>query len=389
MSFTLSELRGPDAAPETAADALPCEALLPLADAAFPAWPDAAADPRGEARRALLHRLLDEHAARPPEYRAGLSNHLPMALHALHELGAEEDRMRAFAERYVRRFVPDDAPPPGAPVAGDWTRRIGRFEAFESLRGRFARDLADEGVDAVLRRALPPLMEGVAAAAFHGVIRTAHGVEAGHDGEVAAGLAYWAARWQPLPAMPDPVPASSRIEDPGEWLDALDAAWRRLDKPPAVRRPLISERTVEAAGSRAWARLAGALRTDHVEPGRQLSSLALACARRYADSRNLTVLHLVTGSRAVRVLARWLPEDGRAMAPWWHAVAAASLSSGVAVPSAAPGAPVPERNWYSLKRAAIAQDDDHVVKIVHALWQLEATRDHPDGRRAAAVAVAG
>ena len=48
-------------------------------------------------------------------------------------------------------------------------------------------------------------LPGVAAAAFHGLIRTAHAVQSGHAGEVAAALAYWAWRWQPL--APARVPA--------------------------------------------------------------------------------------------------------------------------------------------------------------------------------------
>lgn len=54
---------------------------------------------------------------------------------------------------------------------------------------------------------------GVAASATHGVIRVGHAVRAlltdGEDGphvtELAHGLAYWAARWQPIPGTPAPA----------------------------------------------------------------------------------------------------------------------------------------------------------------------------------------
>lgn len=379
MSMTLAELRGP---------AL-CEGLLPVAAAAFPDADGGAAAAR---RRPALHALLDETLALPPEYQDGLTNHLPMALHALDALGADEARLRDFAARYVQRFVErEDAAPVAVPTPpGDgWIALRGRFDAFDALRAAFGQALARDGADAVLRRALPLLMDGVAAQAFHGPIRVAHAAEAGHAGELAAGLAYWAARWQPLAAPDAPGADAPAFDDVAEWLDALDSLWRRDDAPPAVRLPLISMRIEAATATTAYRRLGGALRTRGMDPVARLGELALAAAGRYAASRNLTVLHMVTGARAARVLARWLPADEAALDPLWHAVAAASLASGVAVPGAAPREPVARLDWDALRALACRQDDDHVVKLMHALWTIDATRLHPDGLRAAAVAVRG
>jgi hypothetical protein len=372
MTFTISELHGPDFRDPVLADA----------ETAFPAGTPA---PAGTA----LHRVLDERAALAPEYRAELTNHLPMALHALAELGADEPRLREFARRYVRRFEPAPAMPAGPAIRGDWIPLRGRYDAFERLRLRFAKDLANDGADAVLRRALPSLVDGIAAQAFHGPIRVAHAVESGHERELAAALAYWAARWQPMPSAPGPVDDAARLDDVAEWLDALDAAWRLDDREPEVRLPLISARMAEAAGTTAYRRLGGALRTRGRDPIDLLGALALAGAARYARSRDLTVLHVVTASRAARVLAPWLPEDAAVLAPLWHAVAAASLASGLAVPGKAPREPVRALAWPQIVERAIAQDDDHVVKLVHALWTIDTTRAHPDGARAATVAVRG
>jgi hypothetical protein len=382
MTFTVSELRGPGFS----------DPVLPDAAVAFPDdVPSAAATPAepGSRPHAALHRLLGEFASLSPEYRAQLTNHLPMALHALDALGAGEARLRAFAARYVRRFEPAAAPPAGPAIRGDWTPLRGDYDAIERLRRRFAKDLAREGRDAVLRRVLPSLVDGIAAQAFHGPIRVAHAVEAGHDGELAAALAYWAARWQPMPVAPGPVPDDARFDDVGEWLDALDAAWRLDDVAPAVRLPLISARMAEATGTHAYRRLGGALRTRGRDAGDRLAELALAGAARYARSRDLTVLHMVTAARAARVLAPWLPAEDAVLAPLWHAVAAASLASGLAVPGAAPREPVIALRWPDLLERARRHDDDHVVKLVHALWTIDATRAHPDGARAATLAVRG
>jgi hypothetical protein len=372
--LTLSELRGPDHA----------DPLLSTAAVAFPA----------PSRRAL-HRLIDDTLELPAEFGGGMSNHLPMALHALESLGADEARLDAFASRYLRHF--DDAErasmarpfrvPADAGATGDWTRDIGHPEAQDRLRAHFVATLAREGRDPVLHRVLPRLRAGVAAHAFHGPIRVAHAVESGHEGELALALAYWASQATVLPS-PDPVPEPDRIDDVDDWLEALDDAWRRLDTPPAVRLPWIQKRVLQATTTRAWRALAGALRTHGRDPQALLQQLALAAARRYVPTRSLTMLHVVTTTRALIVLSRWLAiDDADALAPVLHAVAAASLAA------TAQGLPVRPAvtplHWVELLARARESDDDHVVKLVHALWTIESTRGHADGAVAATVAVQG
>jgi hypothetical protein len=207
-------------------------------------------------RRAVLHRLLDDALAFGPEHGQGMASHLPMALAALDGLGAHEAQMRSFMAHYARRLERGVVPRGGAKPVDDWQRLRGRFDAFETLRASFARRLARDGADAVLREAVPALVDGSSGAAFHGPIRAAHAVEAGHAGELAAGLAYWAARWEPLPA---PAPATTRIAGVTPWLDAIDA--RRLAVDPGWRAsaPLISARMQQAALTPPYLELAGAL----------------------------------------------------------------------------------------------------------------------------------
>lgn len=313
-------------------------------------------------RRAILHRLLDDALAYGPEHGQGMASHLPMALAALDGLGAHEAQMRSFFAHYARRLERVAVPRGGAKPVDDWQRLRGRFEAFETLQASFARLLARDGADAVLRDAVAALADGVSGAAFHGPIRVAHAVEAGHEGELAAALAYWAARWEPLPA-PDAAPRR-RIAGVTPWLDAIDA--RRVAFDPAWRAsaPLISARMQQAALTPPYIELAGGLSLDGVAPAALLRDLAQACAARYAATGNFTVLHMATASRALRVLARWLPADADALAPLLHAVAAANLAA-LAAPLQrhADGG---EPGWEEVRRRACASDDDHVIKLVHA-----------------------
>src|SRR6478609_11629731 len=168
-----------------------------------------------------LIRLVDENLRRAPEYAGGLTNHLPMALHALDSLGADDAQLGRFAAAYVQRkrlspLACEDATPSGAPP------RLGDFGAFAAWRAHFVARVSALGARGALVEALPDLWPGVAAAAFHGPIRVAHAWEMGHDAELAAALAYWAARRQPIEVRHERAPAL----DLDDWLAAAEAAAR-------------------------------------------------------------------------------------------------------------------------------------------------------------------
>ena len=335
-----------------------------------------------------LHQLLDQSLVFPPEYGAGLSSHLPMALAALDGLGADETRLRSFFASYVSRFHGRMAPAAATPLT-DWSAQRGQFAMFAPLQAGFASALAGQGRDAVLREALPLLVTGVGAAAFHGVIRTAHAVESQHDSELAAALAYWAACWMALPA---PEAAGPPIEGVAAWLDTIDAQFLQHGAGQRSGAGLISDRMQLMAGTATYRSWAGRLHTAGRDPGELLHELALAAAARYAATRNFTVLHMATGARAARVLAPWLPAGDGALLPLWHAVAAASMASdvahvlAVAAPRAASGGAAPD--WPELRARACASDDEHVIKLVHAMVVQDAVDPHPVWRLAAAAAAA-
>jgi hypothetical protein len=218
---------------------------------------------------------------------------------------------------------------------------------------------------------LPHLWPGVAAAAFHGLIRTAHAVQAGHAGEIAAGLAYWAARWQAVPARPNKGPPMAFAD----WSAQLETQAATLRGGAG----LISLRIDAVVHSGAHAEMACAL---HIEPT-LLAALSDWAASLYARSGNFTVLHLVTGLRAARVLWPWVEDVTAATQALVRALAAAVLASNLALRSDEP-APM---GWDALRAAAIACDDDHVIKLIHACVEGAALHGEGARRRAAARAL--
>lgn len=314
--------------------------------------------------RATLLALLDEGLAWQPEFRAQLSSHLPMALDALQSLGADSVRLQEFQRHYGARLLalPDCA------SSAERPRRFGDIEDYPLWFAHYRAALAAQGRDALLRTELPLLMPGAGGAAFHGLIRGGHAVRHSHAGELAAALAYWACRYLPLP-----TPSDTRPLPLTDWLAAL----RALPAQTMPKRGLIAERMVDWGARPDWQAVAGRLDSA------ALPALARAAAALYADTANFTVLHMVTASAALLALLPWQNGDaGRRQ--FIHAAAAALMASGV-VQHTASLAPVasPLQDWPALAAAAIAQHDDHVIKLVAACRALDAADRAPVWRAAA------
>lgn len=310
-----------------------------------------------------LRQQLDLCARYDAEYSRNLSSHLPMALVALARLGADESRLAAFAARYATRLRPAPAAelwPAGEP----WQDHFGNPRAWPAYRSLFNQWLDDEGAPAVLAQALPPLLRGVGAAAFHGPIRTAYAIAAGHSHELADALAYWACRWFSL----GDAAGAGREADPAAVLAKL-----ALVKP---KRPLIAERMALIAEQAAFTRGAAQLRID-ARPQATLEQLATLAARLYAASDNFTVLHLVTSAHALRLLLPWLDgqdavgEAAAAVGHYWLAYAAGHAASGLNDNgrSSLPRARL--QPWPVIVAHALGSDDDHLIKLVDSCREQE------------------
>lgn len=315
----------------------------------------------------VLHTLLDEGAAHDRFYRNGYSNHLPMALTALHALGASDARLKAVARLHAGDLQP--APPPVAWLAGEpWPDHLGQASAYSAYRNLFRHWLLHERPEVVLPQVLPQLMAGCAASAFHALLRTAYGVMAQHLGELADGLACWAAHHQPLGALPEARSTVTDVELLLRQLPALDS-----------QAPSIARRISQAAEHGIVHRVAARLQVGE----RTLPQLARLAAYAYAGSGNFTVLHLLTSAHAMRVLLPYLDDadaERQALRHYWHAYATTVVAAAIE------HQPEPVlQSWETLVETAVASDDEHVIKLVHSCreeskvyggvaWQFAASR---------------
>ncbi|WP_119300176.1 questin oxidase family protein [Dongia deserti] len=310
----------------------------------------------------ILAKLLTEAEVYDPEYGGGLCNHLPMALVALEQMGATPARLDDYRRTHVSWL---EKLPDGERVGiGAWPFRKADRAAFRDLRADFRQRIAREGWEPVLRASLPELAPGLSAAAFHALIRTAMGVVAKHDGEIAAGLAYWAAHWQRLGVVLDAPAESERSADPLALLERLhDDARFAFD--PKQAPDLIDDALLTVGG------LSGFDEAIHwLDPAASIADVARAAGVLYAATGDFTALHTVTGTQAVAVLLPYVQEP-KVMLPWlWQGLAAAYIAIGrPAIPEtdiveARRAAETPA--WLDLLGSAVAEEDEHTVKLCYS-----------------------
>jgi len=311
----------------------------------------------------LLKGLLAKARHYHPSYRGGLTNHCAMTAIALDRMGAAPKRIESFAHDYLKRMEP--APLPGEAINADnWRARLGEEGAYADYLGFFRREVARLNARAALRAYLPDLAPGIGAAGFHAVIRTAFGVIAEDSEEIAVGLAYWAARFLALPErddMPAELPFAA-TDDPLQILKTT-RTWPGLEFEPDDD-ALIDREMLRAADPTLFPLLVAALQIDDLT----LDRLRQAAALLFLGADNFNSLHAVTGLHAARILSDFA-SDRRAFArEVWRALLALYLSlDRPEVPSPASAAELTTEDlpdWNAILAAAVADDDEHVIKLV-------------------------
>lgn len=272
----------------------------------------------------LLRRHRDRHG---PHYGGGLSDHLPMALLAMHGLGAPRSEIEARHARYAQRLDPPG--PVLAPAPADPAAAIGDLDSYGALIAFFDAEIDGRGVDGALARHLPGLMSGWVRHAFHPAIRLAYGIRFNLASEVAAGLAYLAG------SGPDPrLEAAAR--NPGQ---SDRFSFRKL---AAAEGRMFEHRYAAALAS---GRLDGAA-TVVSDNRRRVAEEALGV---FASTGDFFALHMVTGCHAFLGCADaiGLEDDGL-------------MNAGLLAANQAAGAPPYEAG---AEPGPAAVDDEHDVKL--------------------------
>jgi len=307
-----------------------------------------------------------------PEYGRGFSNHGPMAAEALIAMECD-NRVVSWAKQYRSRL--SGRPAAIQPVAPDrWEAALGDIRRFGDWVVFFRRELGGATWQAVLRRWAPRLASGIMAAACHGVIRTGHAVRSLARGETEArrlefaeGLAYWAARFQPLPGTPGLNTSGLRPS----------AAVNRVELLPSDRRvfgTLIFEKVKRLDGFLPFEKVVNLVDTP-TDATLFLLDMTSAFVRIYmANARDagsaIAFIHTVTGPGAVHLMAPHLPGEtvGLLLRYAWQASAAIYAAVGQRrQPDPIEGMDI---NRKMVLDRALKAGDEHAIKFAEVCLRL-------------------
>ena len=306
----------------------------------------------------LLQHLLDENARFALDAR-GTTNHCPMALIALARMGATPDRLQAFFARWTDKYAITETQP-HTPIGVDqWLAHVGNPASFSSLRRYFSEAIRRDGAPAVIGDVMRRAPHAPATGAFHAIIRLAYGIEAGHVGEMASGLAAYV-------AVNLPVDIDLKGRQPAL---SVEAGLAGMSSRLAGRDWPVGSITGRLAAIAADPDFRQALRAPPAGAG-LFDDLARAAIALYWQTADFTVLHMVTGVHAARSLLAQVPDDleQQLQTALWAAFCAAHVSVG-APPLLAVDAPTATAAWPDVMRQAIASDDDHVIKMVYTCFK--------------------
>lgn len=316
-----------------------------------------------------LRRLRDT----GPERDGWLSNHAPMAVEALARHG-HADEIDHWLDAYSGKL--EEAPRGINPIGRDeWRDPLGDPSRTGDWIAYFERETREAPWRDVLATWWPRLLPGIAAGATHGVIRVGHAVRALLDaetgprvGELGRGLAYWAARWQPIaPAGRGPY----RSTDPRA---ALDAVPRVPDQRFGIR-----NRLAQLAELSGWPEAAGRVPGEG-EAGRRLRAIVTAAVLRHGEYGYGNAVMLVHSATAPAAVLRTLPAlpphlAAPSLAAAWAASAAVTAAYSPAQPRALRSSATGPEDTVA---RAVESGDPHAIKFADAA--VEMYRAAPDPR---------
>ncbi len=315
-----------------------------------------------------------------PEFDGYLSNHGPMVVEVLARRN-QEPLIDRWTDQYLRRL--DELPRGGWPIDPlHWHDALGEPARAADWVELLQREVDEDAWRAVLARWWPRLLPGIAAGATHGVIRVGHAVRALGEvesapriAELAHALGYWAARWQPTPAI-QPV-GTRQVAD-------LAATLPRVARQEAG----IRDRLAQLEQTPGWADQVATLAapvTEEAIPAaiQDIVDAMVAMYPRYARGNPTMLVHAATAPNAVSMTLPALPK------PLWRSSFEATWSVSAAVIAAyAPvkphGTVLAPHTPEDVLEQAVTHGGEHVIKLTDTALASY----HRTGKRIALTAAA-
>lgn len=248
----------------------------------------------------------------------GMSNHFPMTILSLHELGASDAEIQQFKKvwpRYRALSQEDLGLSDHQEVnAENWTEHLGNSDSLLEFKRVFYEGLvSSENVHQYTIEALNKMDLSLPMGLYHPVIRLSFALIHGDKGSIADALAYMAIRYFPL--FKERV--SPKIEEKGKQLKGEDVwlhaskhfssiQWAQTIGGGSLR---ICEQLCAEPGLHHHAFPAGfTIQAKNLEE--RMAEICLAALKLYHHQPALTTLHAVTASQALAAITQWGIEAG-------------------------------------------------------------------------------
>jgi hypothetical protein len=307
-----------------------------------------------------------------PEYGSQLTNHLPMAIYALHQIGASKQQITDFAKDHIkaRRLRPLPAKNSIVFTEANYKNSLGQHDHYAAHTQYFTQQVKDNGLDATLKTHLAPLMSGVCGAAFHGLLRTSYGIMSKNEPEAIKGLAYWADTYKEI------TPQPAQLATNGASLKTLFDKARKLHQEGhwdhiKAGAPNIYSKIKRVADQSVFQDL---ITQSPLSSAICLDDFRDAALYLYESQPNFTSLHCLTAVHSLRHIYNKAAAPERLNAEMGSALIAAYLSIGAPkVHWADSAAPIDldalKGDWEKLRNSS----NDHAIKLAYSA--LEEYRD--------------
>jgi hypothetical protein len=312
------------------------------------------------------HQRTGLHAGPP-----GGGNHIPMTLIAAYRMGAGPETM----QRYIGHFKlrPEARPIDKAGMEKltqeNWRDHLGKGEFFQFVE--FFDDWARKtSVDAVLKKCMPVLAEGLGGAFSHDLIRLAYAIDYNCAEEIAFSLAGLASGHQPsldFEGKGPPVEPDALLSEIVKNTSALQI------KPYGGRSGPIAFRLGQVYASKEFS---GSLKPVRVPEADPLAKISEVIMEVFTQTHDFTLLHVLTTCQAMRSALPFVGDPRKSLSAYWYSACAAYITvvkarSEVGKDSVAGDKP----DWKELHSGAAAAEVEplsayeHTVKLTYSCWQ--------------------
>lgn len=295
--------------------------------------------------------LLEAGSRYHVHYGDRLANHLPMVLIALDKLGAGPAQLKYAFDR----STPYLQPRPGSPVdeIDNPASCRNRDDRFPSALHYYEQQLRQLGIAKCLQQELPALLPAIATAAFHGLIRTAYGIDARHLEEIAMGLAYWNLDYHELNSSTETISTST-----SDIILRLTRQYPEVSLAPGN----IADHMHSVTGQPGW------METPIQPKQIALENIATVAINAYLGTRDFTLLHGVTGCHALRLILPYCNDKEAALRYFWQGLVVAYLSTGPKTIRRIEKEEIKDilQRQAEITDRALRSDDDHVIKLAYS-----------------------